>query len=120
MKYWIHAIIIIIVSFLLSYFLPWWNIALVAVVSSFMLRLKQWTALLFGLLAGFILWAMVSFYIDIENQSILSSRIGNLLGGLGPIALIAVTGLLGGLIAALGSLAGASIRSLIKKEGGSL
>ena len=110
MKYWIHTIVIIIVSFLLSFYAPWWIIALVSMISAYIFKLKHWTAAMYGLLAGFILWAGLSFYLDVENKHILSSKIGQLFGGVGSVALVAITGLIGGILAGLGSFVGSALR----------
>ena len=109
-------IIVFVAGFLANYISPWWSISLTAILSAFFLKLKSGTAFLFGLLGGFILWAMVAFYADIENQGILSTKIGSLFGGIGSNALIVVTGILGGLFASIGSYIGASLRGLFIKS----
>ena len=116
MKYWIHVVAVIIISYLLNFTGVWWMISLVALASAAILRLKPWMAGLFGFLAGLLLWGGMSFYFDIENQHILSGKMGELFGGIGPMALIGITALLGGIMAFLGSFVGASLRELQKKK----
>ncbi len=113
MKYWLHSILIIVLGFILLSFIPWWTIAVIALVSAYLLKLKSWNALLFGLLAGILLWGGYAFFLDVENQHLLSSKVGSLFGGLGSIAMVSLSALLGGLLAALGSFTGASFRAAL-------
>ncbi|GLR15781.1 hypothetical protein [Portibacter lacus] len=113
MKYWTHLIIIIALGYFLGQWLPWWMISIVAIMSAFLLKHKFGLSVMFGFLAGFVLWAGFSLYLDVENQSILSPKIGLLFGGLSSTAVIAVTGLIGGLIVAMGSAVGAAIREVV-------
>ena len=116
MKYWIHVVAVIILSFALNFLGIWWIIALVALASSAILRLKPWMAGLFGFMAGLLLWGGMAFYFDIENHHILSRKMGELFGGIGSMALIGITAFLGGTMAFLGSFVGASLRELQKKK----
>ncbi len=111
MKYWIHLILIVVLGCLLGQWLPWWSVAPIGVISAFLLRTKFWLSGMFGFLAGFILWACVAFYLDVENRHLLSSKLGPLFGGLTGLSLSAIGGLIGGLLASLGSLLGSSLRN---------
>ena len=115
MKYWIHLMIIVILGWLLGSSLPWWTISILAIVSAFVLKHKFGLSAMFGFLAGFILWAGLALYLDVENQNILSSKIGELFGGVNSTILIAGTGLLGGILVALGSMIGAAGREIVSK-----
>lgn len=116
MKYWIHFIVIIVGGLIFSFFTPWWVTSIIALLSAYIYKLRFWLAGLYGLLAGFLLWAVTAFYIDLENNQIMSSRIGSLLGGLNPITLIIITGLMGGLLTAFGSMTGSSIRRIVSNK----
>lgn len=69
------------------------------------------SSFLSGLLGIFLLWAIVAFWIDIKNNSILSHKISELfrLGG-SSILLIVVTALIGGLVGGFAAMAGSSLR----------
>jgi hypothetical protein len=116
MKYWIHVVIILLLGAVLGQYLPWWTIAVVAAVSSLFLKHKIAMAAMFGFLAGVLLWGGLSFYLDVENQHILSSRMGELFGGFRSTALVFLTGFLGGILLSLGSMVGAAAQELIFKN----
>jgi branched-subunit amino acid ABC-type transport system permease component len=86
--------------------------SIIALLSAYVYNLRFWLSALYGLLAGFLLWGLAAFYIDIENHQILSSKIGEMFGGINSITLIMITGLVGGFLTALGSMTGSSIRAL--------
>jgi hypothetical protein len=52
----------------------------------------------------------VALWFDVRNDSLLSTRIAQLFHLPGPATLVAITGLIGGLTAGLGSLFGSSFR----------
>jgi hypothetical protein len=73
---------------------------------------KAWKAFLSGFLALLILWAGLAFWIDVKNESILSSKIAMILPLEGSSALlILLTGFVGGLVAGFASLSGSFMRS---------
>lgn len=116
MKYWIHVIIILLLGSLLGQYLPWWTIAIVAALSSLFLKHKFEMAAMFGFLAGVLLWGGLAFYLDVENQHLLSSRMGELFGGFSSTILVFLTGFLGGILIALGSMVGAASQELVIKK----
>lgn len=113
MKYWLHVVIILLLGTLLGQYLPWWTVAIVAVLSALFLKHKFAMSAMFGFLAGVLLWGGLSFYLDVENQHILSSRMGQVFGGLTSTTLVFLTGLLGGVLVALGSMLGAALQEII-------
>jgi hypothetical protein len=96
--------------------LPWWILPIFAALLAFLLRLRPGTALLGGLLGGFLLWGGYAGLLDIQNDSILSTRIGTLLGGLSSGLLVFATGLIGGLFASLGALTGSWAVPLVRRS----
>lgn len=64
-----------------------------------------------GFLGIFFLWGMLSTWIDIKNQSLLSHKIAELLkiGG-SSILLILLTAFIGGLVGGFAALSGSSVR----------
>jgi len=116
MKYWLHVIIVVVLGFILGQWLPWWMVSLIALTSAFLLRMNFWIGGMFGFLAGFILWGGFALFIDIENQHILSERIGLLFNGVSGIMLVIITGMLGGLLCFLGTLLGGALRPGVSKS----
>lgn len=112
MKYWVHVIVILVLGVVLLPYLPWWSIAVIAAISSLLLQHKFWMAAMFGFMGGVLLWGGLSFYLDVENHHILSTRMGEVLGGISSTLLIVLTGFIGGLIVALGSVLGAAVKEV--------
>ena len=83
--------------------LPWWSLAAVAFVCRALAGLRPASSLLAGLLAGFLLWGAYAGWIDLQNEGVLSVRVGRLFGGLSSSLLVLVTALFGGLLAGLGA-----------------
>ena len=111
MRLLLAILLIAALSFLAGLFLPWWSIALVSFVVAAALVQHLGRAFLAGFTGIFLLWALLSLWIDTKNESILSQKIAQLLplGG-SSFLLVLVTALAGGLVGGLAALAGASLR----------
>jgi len=98
-------------GFIAGKFLPWWSIAIVAFVVALLLPQGLGKSFLSGFLGIFILWTIIALWIDINNESILSSKIAELfpLGGSSGLLLL-VGALVGGLVGGFAAMSGASLR----------
>jgi hypothetical protein len=111
MKLLFPIISIAVVCAIAQNFLPWWSIAPIAFIISYLLQLKAGTGFLAGFLAVFILWGGMAMVIDFGNDHILASRIAVLFPLKGNyVILFLLTGLIGGLVAGFAALSGALIR----------
>jgi ABC-type multidrug transport system fused ATPase/permease subunit len=111
MKLIIAIITVIILSAILENFLPWWIIALVAFIISYLFKLKWYNAFLAGFVGLFLLWGGISFFIDHGNEHILSDKISLLFfKSIKPFVVVAMTGVIGGLVAGFAGLAGSLLR----------
>ena len=110
----ISAIItVIILSAILENFLPWWTIAPVSFIVAYLFKLKWHNAFLAGFLGLFLLWAGMAFFIDHSNEHILSDKVSVLFfKSVKPFAVVIMSGVIGGLVAGFGGLAGSF---LVKK-----
>lgn len=115
MKFIIKTILTIILAYLFQLWLPWYSIAIAAIITSIIIPSKGFTAFLSGFVAIFLLWSITAHLIDSANQQILSSRIASIFSTTPSILLLA-TGLLGGLAAGFSSLTGNSFINLFKKD----
>lgn len=86
--------------------LPWWALAPIGAIAGWVFPQSALRSLLAGFAGGFLLWTEAALWLDIANAGLLSGRIGNLFMGLSRTQIILVTGVLGGLIAGLGTLSG--------------
>ena len=110
----ISAIItVIILCAILENYLSWWIIAPIAFVVSYLFRLKWYSAFFAGFVGLFLLWAGMAFFIDHSNEHILAGKVSVLfIKSAKPMVIIALTGIIGGLVAGFGGMAGAL---LVKK-----
>lgn len=100
-----------ILSFAAGLYLPWWSIAIVAFVVALLIPQQAWKAFLGGFIGIFLLWGILAWWINQENQGILSKRIAELLPLNGSaIVLILITAFAGGLVAGLAALSGNFLR----------
>ena len=111
MKLLLSVLLIAALSFLCGLFLPWWSIAIIAFIVTVLIPQTSGTGFLSGFLGIFLLWGILSFWIDIKNDGILAGKIAQLLplGGV-TILLVLVTALIGGLVAGFAGMAGSSLR----------
>lgn len=104
---------LIVLAMLLHLFLPWYAIALAGLLFGlFVPTSNGGQAFAYGLLAGALVWGVYSGYLNYQNDSLLATRIGNMLGGLGAWSMVIITALLGGIYGGLGSFTGFLGRSL--------
>jgi hypothetical protein len=107
MKFIVSILLIALLSFVASIYLPWWVIAIVGFIIAFAIPQKPILAFLSGFLALFLLWASLSYSISSANEHLFAHKLSVLfIKNDNPIMLIMVTGLIGGLVAGFGSLSG--------------
>lgn len=107
----------IILSALLAYVFglyttfPWWSFAISSFIVSLAIHQSPIKSFLTGFLGVFLLWVILASVIDFNNEHILSSKVAQILplGG-SYIALIILTGVIGGLVSGLASLTACYIR----------
>lgn len=107
--------VIMMISLVGGSWMPWWIIALIALVASFLAGLGHLTSFLVCFTAGIMSWGGLAWYFDIQNASLLSTKIGALFNGLNSFMLIVITGLIGGLLSGVGGWTGASLRSFLNR-----
>lgn len=102
----IIVIAAILLAFLLQWWLPWWSVALVGFLVGVFGATNTKNALLLGFLSIFLCWTIQAGWITMQNEGILASRMGILLGGAPGILLPFIGGIIGGLVGALGAWSG--------------
>ena len=111
-------LIISIPTLAIQLLLPEWDWLpiVLAAIAGFTLAQKGFQAFMAGFLGLGLVWFGYSFIIDYMNASYLDNlvdRVSVLLGGIPSLIMIALTGLLGGLLGGLGSLAGFHLKRLL-------
>ncbi|MEN9686566.1 MAG: hypothetical protein RLZZ28_2352 [Bacteroidota bacterium] len=91
--------------------IPWWSFAITSLIVSMAIHQKPAKAFWSGFLGLFLLWTVLALLKDSANDHILSAKVATILplGG-SSVALVLVTGLLGGLVSGLASLTGSYLR----------
>ena len=111
MKFLLSILLTAALAFLAGLFLPWWSIAVVAFLVALVIPQHIGLGFLSGFLAIFFLWAVLAFWADIQNQSILSKKIATLFPLDGSVVLlILVTSLVGAFVGGFAAMAGSSLR----------
>lgn len=115
MKFLVAVILTALLAFISGLFLPWWCIALTSLVVALLVNQSAGKAFVSGLLGVFILWAGLAWWIDMKNNGVLSKKIAQVLplGG-NVLALILLTGLVGGLVSGFAAMSGSYLRSSSK------
>lgn len=117
MKIILYILLLAVLTFLSGVFLPeWWFVAVISFALAMIFKEGLGRTALVTVVVVFLVWFGTAMYIDAGNSSILSSRMGNLFGGLSPGLLAAVSGLIGSVCALLGALTGASLNAIISKS----
>lgn len=107
MKFFIQVIATIVVCVLLQLFLPWWSIAIGAFGVACFSSNKSFISFLAGFVAIGLLWSVFAFYLDIKTDSILTTKINELL----PLNAFILTALIGALVGGFAALTGALLKS---------
>jgi hypothetical protein len=112
MRFLLATLLTATFSFLAGLYTPWWSVAIVSFFVALLIKQRYGISFVSGLLGVFLCWAVLAWWIDSKNNSILSQKIAQLLplGG-SSFLLILVTGLVGGLAGGFGAMSGSSLRS---------
>ena len=105
MKFIVALILTALLSFAGALFFPWWIIAVAAFIVAAFIPQRPLMAFVSSFVALFLLWGTQSFYIDMQNNHVLATKVAKLLplGG-SYILLILVTAFIGGLVAGMAAL----------------
>lgn len=114
MKFISSILLTALLSFVAGLYLPWWSVAIAAWIAAVIIPLASWKSFLAGFLGVFLLWAVLAWWIDSKNNSLLSHKIAQLLplGG-SSFLLILTTAFIGALVAGFGGLTGSYVRKKI-------
>lgn len=112
MKFIVALIVTASLSFVGCLYFPWWSIAVAAFITALLIHQRSWKAFLAGFMALLLLWGGLAYWIDIKNESILSTRISQLMGiGNNPVLLVLITGIIGGLVGGFAAMSASFLRA---------
>ena len=97
---------------LVPMFLPWWSIAIPAVIFGFLAK-NNLRAFFTAFLVLTLVWGIQAQMQNAANAGLLAGKMGTLLGGLGAIQMVLVTAALGGLIGGIFGLSGQALKKAL-------
>ena len=104
----------VIIAIVLSFFLPWWNVMIAAIITGYFVPLKKTSVFTIPFIAIFLYWTIYAFILSNANDFILAKKIAELLQLHGnAYVLILVTGFLGGLTSGISGVFGNQIRKVL-------
>lgn len=109
MKFLAHIIAVLLLSWLLQTFLPWWTMAVGAFATGLYFRQGGFRSFTAGLLGVGLLWFGMAYYLDASTNSILSAKVAAILPTKTVGLLLVVTAVIGGLVGGLASMTGGII-----------
>lgn len=113
MKNGLYTTVFVIALGILCHFgLPWWSMAPIGFVAALLFPQSVGLAFSTAFAAGAVLWYASALLLDTANGGMLSAKVGQLFVGLKTWQLLTMTGFLGGILAGMGALAGALVRTL--------
>jgi hypothetical protein len=115
MRFLLATLLTTTFGFIAGIYLPWWSIAIVSFLVALLIVQPLGRGFLSGFSGIFILWGLLSFWIDLQNESILSHKIAQVipLGG-SSVLLIFITAFLGAIVGGFAAMAGSSMAPAIK------
>lgn len=108
-------IVVLIISLLAQYFLPWWAIIVISFATSGLIGKTGKISFWQPFLAIVIVWAATALYKSMPNQHLLAGRVAEMFGLKVWPAILAVTALIGGLAAGVSGLCGYHFRKATVK-----
>lgn len=109
MKFLAHFVVVLLLTWMLQSFLPWWTMAIGAFATGLFFRQSGFMSFLAGLLGVGLLWFAVAWYSDSSTNSILSSKVAGIFPTKTVGLLLLVTAFIGGLVGGLASMTGGII-----------
>lgn len=107
---------ILFFSWLFTLFLPWWGIVIPCLIFGAWFIESGGKAFLIGFVAGGLAWFLQALYIDIANESILSTRIAEMMGVGSHWIILLATFLIAALIGGFATLTGYFLKAVLKPE----
>ncbi len=109
-------LIILILSFAGSFFLPWWVAAIVAFLAAFFVGKTSSRSFLAGFSAIFVVWTILALLKSLPNDNILANRVVQLF----PLPhnwvwVVLITALVGGLVGGMAALSGVLLKKAFSK-----
>ncbi|WP_207433437.1 hypothetical protein [Sabulibacter ruber] len=103
-------LLILLLSLLAQFFLPWWSIAVVCFGVAFLRATRGGQAFLAGFLAIGVTWLGAALFWHLVTDGLLSTRVATMLTINSPWLLMAATVLVAGVVGGISALSGFYVR----------
>jgi hypothetical protein len=121
MKFGISILLTALLSYVAGLYLPWWTIAVVALLVAVLIPQPPLRSFLAGFIALFLLWWVLSFSISSGNGHLLAKKTALMvLKSPSPKLLTLLAAFLGATVAGFGALTGSYFKKMISKPGDGL
>ncbi|MEO6550134.1 MAG: hypothetical protein ABIN94_19180 [Ferruginibacter sp.] len=111
MKLIISIALIALLSIAAGLYFPWWSIAVVAFIVAALIPQQPGRSFLTGFIALFFAWGLLAWYLSSNNNHLLAHKVSVVILKINSAAaLVAVTALIGALVAGFAALAGSYVR----------
>lgn len=116
MNFIFRILLIGISAYYILDFMPWWTIIIIPFILGIIFEDNLISHFLSSFIGTGVAWLFLMLNFDLETQSILSSKIIDVLEISSVNILIILSTILGGIISGLGSLTGITLRNIIIKK----
>jgi uncharacterized membrane protein YbjE (DUF340 family) len=116
MKFITKIVLTAALSYAAELFLPWWSVIFCAFAIGFIFPTKGFDDFLGGFLGVGLLWLGFAWGIDLHTDSILTKQVAPILYMNNALMVVAVTGLLGGIVGGFAALSGSQLRRIFLPE----
>lgn len=113
MRLLLSILLIALVSFIVTSFLPWWMIAVVCFVVTFLFRFNASKSFFAGFAGIFLLWLVVASLKDVANDHILSSRMAQLFSLSKSFLFLLVGPVVGGIVGGMAAWSGSVVAGVM-------
>jgi hypothetical protein len=107
-------LIILILSIISSYFLPWWIVAIIAFLVALFMGKTSGKSFWSGFGGVFIAWGLLALFKSIPNDNILAKRVAQLFQLPNWMLILLITALIGGLVGGMSALSGVLVKKAFK------
>ncbi|MFY0598582.1 MAG: hypothetical protein JXR03_02845 [Cyclobacteriaceae bacterium] len=117
MKLFLRLILIGILTYILSFYSPWWILFIITFGVSFFLHGSSINSFISGFLGVGLVWISFAWYLDFESQSVFTDKFVGLVPQVSEGSyLIIISGLIGAISGGLGALTGNYFKLLFVKK----
>ncbi|MGV8880215.1 MAG: hypothetical protein ACOH2A_14430 [Sphingobacteriaceae bacterium] len=109
-------VIILILSLIANFFVPWWAAAIVAFLAAYFLGQTSGQAFWSGFIAIFLLWIVLSLFKSVPNDHIMVARMSALLHLPHWSLMLLITAFIGGVTGGLAALSGELMQKAFQKR----